>query len=151
MDVQIDHFWHRFLIDFCAPFQERPESGQEGPKSAQERPKSAPRAAKSVPRAAKSGQKVTKRSSRAAKSGQKVAKSGPCCRATRRTTDVTSRRHRPLGLYNRSTLATECFIVSCVPKTRCTYIVNPFERNRMNLVFLHCSLGLIITRKAYKP
>ena len=76
LDIQIDHFWYRFLIDFCASFQERPESGQEGPKSAQERPKSAPRAAKSVPRAAKSGQKVTKRSSRAAKSGQKVAKSG---------------------------------------------------------------------------
>ena len=72
LGVQIDHFWHRFLIDFCASFQERPESGQEGPKSAQERPKSAPRAAKSVPRAAKSGQKVTKRSSRAAKSGHKV-------------------------------------------------------------------------------
>ena len=58
--------------------QERPKSSQERPKSGQERPK-------------------------AAQSGPRVAKSGSCCRARCRTKDVTSRRHRPLGLYNTCT------------------------------------------------
>ena len=63
-----------------------PRETKSGPIAAQERP----RAAKERPRAAKSGPERPR-----------VAKSGSCCRARCRTKDVTSRRHRPLGLYNK--------------------------------------------------
>ena len=53
--VQIDHFWHQFLDDFCMSFQERPKSAQERPKSGPRAPKSAPRAPKRGPKGAKSG------------------------------------------------------------------------------------------------
>ena len=82
------------------------------------RSKSGPRAAMGGPRAAKGGTRAARRGPRATKSGQerpksgqerpkaaqsgpRVAKSGSCCRARCRTKDVTSRRHRPLGLFNK--------------------------------------------------
>ena len=65
------------------------------------RSKSGPRAAMGGPRAAKGGTRAARRGPRATKSGPRVAKSGSCCRARCRTKDVTSRRHRPLGLYNK--------------------------------------------------
>ena len=71
------------------------------------RSKSGPRAAMGGPRAAKGGTRAARRGPRATKSGPiaaqsgpRVAKSGSCCRARCRTKDVTSRRHRPLGLLN---------------------------------------------------
>ena len=96
--IQICHFWHRFLKEFGMSFQERP-------KSSQERPKSGPRAAKGGTRAAqerpKSGPGAAQERPRAAKNGPRAAKSGSCSRARCRTKDITSRRHRPSGLYNK--------------------------------------------------
>ena len=98
--AQIDHFWRRNFMDFCVSFQERPKSSQKRPKSGQgrhksgqEEPKSDQELPWSTPIAAKSGP-------RAAQSGPRAAKSGSCCRARCRTQNFTSRRHRPLGLYN---------------------------------------------------
>ena len=76
--------------------QERPRPAQERPRVGQERPKTGQEGPKSGPERPKSGQERPK----AAQSGPRVAKSGSCCRARCRTKDVTSRRHRPLGLYN---------------------------------------------------
>ena len=96
-------------MDLGVSFQERPKSSQRRPKSGpgryksgQERPWSGPRAAKSGPRAAKSG--------------PEQPKSGSCCRAPCRTKDVTSRWHRPLGLYNNVYICiySVLFIVCCV-------------------------------------
>ena len=75
LGAQIGHFWHRFFVDVCMSFQERPKSGQEPPKSGQERPKSAPGAPKSGPRAPKSGPRAPKSGPRAAQSGPRAAKS----------------------------------------------------------------------------
>ena len=77
--------------------QERPRPAQERPGGAQERPRAALERPKSGQERPKSGQERPK----AAQSGPRVAKSGSCCRARCRTKDVTSRRHRPLGLYNK--------------------------------------------------
>ena len=67
-------------------------AAQEQPKSGQEQPKSGPRAAQERPRAATSGQEQLRAAQERPSSGKKRPMSGK--------NDVTSRRHRPLGLYN---------------------------------------------------
>ena len=90
-------------MDFCVSLQERPKSSHGRPKSGQGRHKSGQEEPKSDQERPKSGQERPKSGQerpKAAQSGPRVAKSGSCCRARCRTKDVTSRRHRPLGLYN---------------------------------------------------
>ena len=62
--AKIGHFWHRFFIDFCMSFQDRPKSGQERPRSPPRAPKSGPRAAQERPREPQEGQKVTQEAPR---------------------------------------------------------------------------------------
>ena len=82
---------------FACRSKSGPRAAMGGPRAA----KGGTRAARRGPRATKSGPIAAQERPTAAQSGPRVAKSGSCCRARCRTKDVTSRRHRPLGLYNR--------------------------------------------------
>ena len=48
--ANIGRFRHRFLIDFCMSFQDRPKSGQERPKSSPKAPQRHPRGTQKAPR-----------------------------------------------------------------------------------------------------
>ena len=59
--AKIGHVWHRFFIDFCMSFQDRPKSGQERPKSPPRAPKSVPRGAQERPKSAQESPKSGKK------------------------------------------------------------------------------------------